>query len=129
MIRKKTIDEIGLLDEKFFLFSEDVDWCIRANRRDWAVIYYPEATIIHYSGQSAQKDPVLKIVSFYQKRFYFSKKYFGKSALLVLKLTSFFELIGKWIIVGRILKMDWKERQVRLKAYEQAIKLTFRRIP
>lgn len=129
MIRKKTIDEIGLLDENFFLFSEDVDWCIRASRKGWAVVFYPEATIIHYGGQSAQKNLALKIASFYQKRFYFGKKHFGKLALLTLKLISFFELIGKGLIVGIFLKMDSKERQARLKGYKQAFKLIFRRIP
>jgi len=129
MIRKRTMDEIGLLDENFFLFSEDVDWCIRASRKGWAVIFYPEATIIHYGGQSAQKNLALKISSFYQKRFYFGKKHFGKLALLILKLISFFELIGKSLIVGIFLKMDSKERRARLNGYRQAFKLIFRTIP
>ncbi|MCK4223720.1 MAG: glycosyltransferase family 2 protein [candidate division Zixibacteria bacterium] len=129
MIRKRTMDEIGLLDENFFLFSEDVDWCIRASRKGWAVIFYPEATIIHYGGRSAQKNLALKISSFYQKRFYFGKKHFGRPALLILKLISFFELIGKGLIVGIFLKMDSKERRARLNGYEQAFKLIFRRIP
>lgn len=128
MIRKRTMDEIGLLDENFFLFSEDVDWCIRASRKGWAVVFYPEATIIHYGGQSAQKNLTLKTFSFYQKRFYFAKKHFGKLALLILKMISFFELIGKWIIVATFLKLDSKEKRSRLKGYKQAFKLIFLRI-
>jgi GT2 family glycosyltransferase len=128
MVRKRIIDEIGLLDENFFLFSEDVDWCIRANRKGWAVVFYPEAIIIHYGGQSAQKNLALKISSFYQKRFYFGKKHFGRFALLILKLSSFFELIGKLLIVSILLKMDQKEREARLNGYKQAFKLIFRKI-
>ncbi len=129
MVRSKIVDEIGMLDENFFLFSEDVDWCIRASRKGWAVIFYPEAAIIHYGGQSAQKNFALKITSFYQKRFYFAKKYFGRFALLILRFISFFELISKWLIVGILLKMDPKERQARLNGYKQAFKLIFRKIP
>lgn len=129
LIRKETMEEIGLLDENFFLFSEDVDWCIRAQRRGWDVVYYPHATIIHYGGQSSQKNLALKIASFYRKRFYFVKKHFGRLALLFLKMISFFELMGKWFLVAFFLKLDPKERRSRLDGYKEALKTTFGKVP
>lgn len=48
MIRRETLDEIGLLDERYFLYIEDIDFCLRAHRRGWKVYYRPEAVVIHH---------------------------------------------------------------------------------
>lgn len=47
-VRRDTLDDIGLLDEHFFLYVEDIDLCLRAHQRNWKVIYFPEAQIKHY---------------------------------------------------------------------------------
>ncbi|MFA6197654.1 MAG: glycosyltransferase family 2 protein [Patescibacteria group bacterium] len=52
MVRRKTLDQIGLLDEGYFIWFEEVDYCARAKEMDWKVAYYPDASIIHYYGQS-----------------------------------------------------------------------------
>jgi GT2 family glycosyltransferase len=54
-MRRQALDEIGLFDERFFLYFEDTDLCRRFHQAGWQVIYYPEAKIIHnHSRQSAQ---------------------------------------------------------------------------
>ena len=129
MIRKKTVDLIGLLDENFFLYSEDVDWCIRAKRQGWSVVYYPDAAVIHHGGQSAQQDLALKISLFYKKRLYFSRKYFGRLAHLILRLVSCFELMTKWIIVAKVLRLDSDEKHARLRGYHHALGLVLQKTP
>jgi GT2 family glycosyltransferase len=42
------IDKIGLLDEEFFMYGEDLDWCWRAKEAGYKVVYYPKTKIIHY---------------------------------------------------------------------------------
>ena len=56
MIRKKVVDEIGLLDERFFMYGEELDWCLRAKRAGWLVMYHPDAQIVHYKGESAKSN-------------------------------------------------------------------------
>jgi len=70
MIRKSLIDQVGLLDESYFLGIEDVDWCYRVNRainpqtsRNWQVYYYPQSVIIHAGGESRRK---AKLRSFFE---------------------------------------------------------------
>jgi GT2 family glycosyltransferase len=48
MIRRKVLDEIGWLDERYFLYVEDIDFCLRAHQAGWEVYYVPEAAITHY---------------------------------------------------------------------------------
>ena len=129
MIRRETIDRIGLLDENFFLYSEDVDWCIRAKREGWAVVYYPDAAVVHHGGQSAEQNLALKISAFYGKRLYFGRKHFGRLAHLILRLASCFELATKWIVVAGVLKLDSDEKRARLQGYRQALGVVFGKTP
>jgi GT2 family glycosyltransferase len=50
LIRCEVVDQIGLLDERFFAYQEDADYCFRARQAGWKVFYVPAAKIIHYGG-------------------------------------------------------------------------------
>ena len=51
-VRREAMNEVGLLDEDYFIYSEDVDWCYRFRRKGWKVVYHPATTTIHLKGQS-----------------------------------------------------------------------------
>ncbi len=53
LVRKTAIDEVGLFDETFFMYGEDLDWCYRFRQKDWKVVYNPESQVIHYQGVSS----------------------------------------------------------------------------
>lgn len=53
MIRRETLDEVGSMDERFFLYFEDVDWCRQVWKKDWKVIYFPQAVMVHYHKRSS----------------------------------------------------------------------------
>lgn len=55
MIRKETVDKIGLLDERFFMYFEDADWCKRFWEVGYKVVYYPKAQMAHYYHRSSKK--------------------------------------------------------------------------
>jgi GT2 family glycosyltransferase len=55
MVRREAIDRVGLMDEAFFMFNEDVDWCRRMRTAGWAVCYVPDAVVIHDVGASRRK--------------------------------------------------------------------------
>lgn len=52
MVRRAAFDAVGLMDEAFFMFNEDVDWCRRMNLAGWAVAYVPAAVVVHHVGAS-----------------------------------------------------------------------------
>lgn len=55
MVRRAAIDQVGGMDEAFFMFNEDVDWCRRLKHAAWAVSYVPEAVVVHHMGASRSK--------------------------------------------------------------------------
>lgn len=55
LARKSAITQVGPLDERFFMYMEDVDWCRRFWEKKWQVIYYPAATMHHYHFQASKK--------------------------------------------------------------------------
>lgn len=60
LIRRKTIDQVGLLDESYFMYTEEVDWCYRAKEMGWLTYYYPKSVIIHHQGSSIRGFPSQK---------------------------------------------------------------------
>lgn len=75
--RKKAVDEFGLLDESFFMYGEDVDWCTRCWHSGWKIAFYPDAQAIHYRGGSSNADPVRFAVVQQRARQQLWKKHFS----------------------------------------------------
>jgi N-acetylglucosaminyl-diphospho-decaprenol L-rhamnosyltransferase len=58
MVRKKAVDQIGLLDEEIFMFGEDIDWCWRIKEANWKIFYLPDAVVWHAHGASSRLRPI-----------------------------------------------------------------------
>jgi N-acetylglucosaminyl-diphospho-decaprenol L-rhamnosyltransferase len=56
LVRRAATDEVGLFDERYFMFSEEVDWCYRFHQAGWSVVFLPEAEAVHVGGASWKKD-------------------------------------------------------------------------
>ncbi len=77
LIRREVFEDIGLLDEEFFLYGEDLDFCYRAGNNGWKVIYCPEARIVHYHGRSSRKRRLSSTVEFYRAMRTFYRKHYA----------------------------------------------------
>jgi GT2 family glycosyltransferase len=64
MVRRETITDIGPLDEGYFLHCEDLDWCMRAWRQGWKVLFVPGAKVVHHKGVSSRTRP--RAVEYYK---------------------------------------------------------------
>jgi GT2 family glycosyltransferase len=74
MVRREAIEEVGLLDEDYFLFLEETDWCYRMKKAGWKVYHVPQAEVIHFQGKSAEKDKKRAKIEYYRSRYHFFKK-------------------------------------------------------
>jgi GT2 family glycosyltransferase len=75
LIRRAVLDQIGLLDEIFFAYQEDADFCFRAHQAGWQVYYYPGAQIIHYGGQGGSRvEPYRSIIEWHKSYFLYYRK-------------------------------------------------------
>jgi GT2 family glycosyltransferase len=77
MVRSEAIREVGLLDEEFFMYGEDIDWCYRIKSGGWKVVYYSDAEIIHYKGGSNNNQMKSKLIhEFYRAMYLFYNKHY-----------------------------------------------------
>ncbi|MBI4686408.1 MAG: glycosyltransferase family 2 protein [Nitrospirae bacterium] len=86
LIRRDVIEQVGMFDENFFMYVEDVDLCKRIKESGWKIYYYPESEIVHFGGRSsggACRD--LSFVS-YKSLYYYFRKHYGKPYELGVRL-------------------------------------------
>ncbi len=78
LVRRETIEQVGGLDETFFMYGEDIDWCYRIKQAGWGIHYYPRTTIVHYKGGSARRRPFKIIYEFHRAMILFHRKHYRK---------------------------------------------------
>ncbi|MFV0590589.1 MAG: glycosyltransferase [Draconibacterium sp.] len=76
LMRKETLDKVGLLDETFFMYGEDIDLSYRIQQGGYKNYYFPETTIIHYKGESTKKGSLNYVKVFYNAMVIFARKHF-----------------------------------------------------
>ena len=81
MVRKAAMDQVGLLDERYFFFMEETDWAFAMHQAGWKSCFVPEARIYHLQGQSAG-DNVEARKMFYRSRYLYLRKWHGKLVYL-----------------------------------------------
>jgi GT2 family glycosyltransferase len=67
-------ERVGLLDERFFMYCEDEDWCWRAKQAGWRVVYYPVAVVRHCRGSSTAKHPFRMAYHLHRSYFLYHRK-------------------------------------------------------
>lgn len=77
LLRKSVLDKIGLLDETFFMYGEDIDLSYRIIKAGYKNYYFPNTRIIHYKGESTKKGSVNYVVVFYKAMIIFARKHFS----------------------------------------------------
>jgi len=86
MVRRQAIDDAGLLDERFFMYCEEVDWCYRIKQHGWTVIYLPTARVMHHEARSSGQVVAAQHIYFFASRVAYAEKYFGHVRAEILRL-------------------------------------------
>ncbi len=94
MVRRKTIEQIGAFDERFFMYCEDVDLCKRAHDGGWRVVYYPEVEVSHRIGAASDKNPFAMIKQHHHSMLLYFLKHNAHSPKILLTP---FVLIALWM--------------------------------
>ena len=83
--RRELLDDIGLLDERFYMYCEDVDLAYRAHEKGWRVTYFPLATVVHACGKSSSYMPNRMIIEHHKSIFrYFRKRHADRASTWLL---------------------------------------------
>ncbi|MDX1522867.1 MAG: glycosyltransferase family 2 protein, partial [Anaerolineae bacterium] len=123
-IRAETWQQIGPIDESFFMYFEETDWCRRCVQAGWEIHYLPSAQIIHYEGKSSEQVMADRTIRFQRSKIHYARKYFGRSWALALRLFlwatfafQWFEESAKWLIGHRR-----ELRRERMMTYGQVLR-------
>jgi N-acetylglucosaminyl-diphospho-decaprenol L-rhamnosyltransferase len=105
MIRREAWQRVGPLDEGFFMYFEELDWCRRGQAAGWEAHYLPTAEIIHYEGKSSEQVVTARTIRFQCSKIRYYHKYYGAGWAQVIRLfllgTFMFQLIEeslKWLV-------------------------------
>jgi GT2 family glycosyltransferase len=88
LVRSEVLERVGILDEQYYTYVCESDWCYRIHRAGWKVAYVPHATIIHVGGQHSLNTTFRadnEIVRAHVNRFYFVHKHYGRTQLFLLR--------------------------------------------
>ncbi len=122
MTRADVIQRVGLMDEGFFMYAEEVDWCMRVKKAGWNVYCVPTAKIVHHAGGSTRQFRDEMFVALWRSRFRLFNKHYGPVFNLTARLLV---RLGLWAEMRRAWQSQSGEAlQRRLVAYRQVRKLT-----
>lgn len=101
MIRRTVLDEIGFLDEDFFMYGEDLDLCYRIKKAGYGIYYVPDTEIIHFKGESTKTVPSMKSIhTFYSAmQIFVEKHYVHRSWLFVPRSVLIAGIYGRMALV------------------------------
>ena len=105
LVRKVAIEKIGVLDENYFVYGEETDWCYRFKKAGWKNIFFPDAEIIHLGGASTKMNAGPMTLQLRGSILYFIKKHNSKAAyILSCILTELFFIIRiiPWLLMSAI---------------------------
>jgi GT2 family glycosyltransferase len=85
ILRRAALDQIGLLDESYFVYSEEIDLCYRLRKASWTLNWVPQAQIVHYGGQSTQQVAKDMFLRLYQGKLLYFRKHHGRLAARIYK--------------------------------------------
>jgi len=100
MISKKALDEVGSFDEAFFMYAEDIDFSYRIQKAGYKNYYFADSTILHFKGESTQKETLQYIRIFYGAMLLFVKKHYGNGVSSLYGLMIQNAIVAKTLSAG-----------------------------
>jgi GT2 family glycosyltransferase len=119
ILRRSALDRVGLLDERFFIYSEEVDLCQRLRRQGWKVYWVPGARVLHHGGQSTRQVAAAMFLRLYQAKVLYFRKHGGTPAARTYKLIVSAAALGRLLVtpLAWLEPLSRRERHLILAGY------------
>jgi GT2 family glycosyltransferase len=123
LVRREAIAQAGPLDEGFFMYAEELDWCRRIKQAGWRIVYLPAAQVIHYEGKSSEQNLAARDIRFHSSKVRYFRQHHGARQAELLRLF----LLGTFIWQLAVESVKWLVghkrplRASRVKAYLQVL--------
>lgn len=128
LTRRAVVNEVGGMDETFFMYSEELDWCRRIHAAGWEIHYVPDAQVVHYEGKSSEQVVPARHIYFQSSKVHYARKYHGPWLAEILRLW----LLGQYVWQMGVEGAKWlighrrPLRAERLAAYRRVLRSRLR---
>ena len=128
MFRREVYEQIGGLDERFVMYSEEMDWCRRARAAGWRAVYVGTAQIVHHGGKSADQVEARRHMYFQQSKVRYFRKHHGLPAGETLRLYLLALYAWQWLLEWTKGRLGHKPelRRARMAAYREVLRTGLR---
>jgi len=124
MVRAKVIEQVGMLDERFYFYSEDTDWCYRIKKNGWKIAYLPDAQVTHHLGASS-KFMLYSEIQLWKSQYRFYKKHHSWISSFIFKFLMRLKCVLK-ICKSRIAPPTEIKNKERTEASKKLFRDTFK---
>lgn len=102
LVRREAIAKVGLLDDSFFMYGEDLDWAYRIKEAGWRILYVPDVTVLHVKRASSKHSPRARVEFWRAMEIFYQKHYSSETPrllhyLILLTIRAIFHLTGWWV--------------------------------
>ena len=124
LVRRETWQQVGPIEEAFFMYFEETDWFRRCAEAGWETHFLPTARVIHYEGKSSQQVPAERTLHFQRSKIHYTGKYFGRGWAALLRLFLWLNFAFQWAeettkwLIGRQRALH----RERMAAYSQVLR-------
>lgn len=119
LVRMAAVHDVGLFDESFFMYSEELDWCLRAHRKSWEVWFEPAAVATHRLGGSSRLNELPLMIESYRSMYHFYAKYYPPSWTAAARVITWFAMLARALV----LPLRHGRASARLAAYREIARL------
>jgi N-acetylglucosaminyl-diphospho-decaprenol L-rhamnosyltransferase len=127
-VRAEAARQVGVFDERFFLYSEELDWCRRFRAAGWRVVYYPEAEVVHLEGASTRLDLAARDRHFQASKLRYAQTWHGWPAATALRAYLVLEYLARGVEEGARLaqRSRVEQRRARLQVIASGLRSVLR---
>jgi N-acetylglucosaminyl-diphospho-decaprenol L-rhamnosyltransferase len=127
-VRVRAMREVGLFDERYFMYSEEMDWCRRFRQAGWRVAYVPTAEVVHLEGASTRQDLAARDRQFQASKLRYAAKWHGRWVARALRAYLVVEYVGRAAEEAAKLALGSRvdERRTRLRVIGSGLRHTLR---
>lgn len=124
MVRRAVVEQVGGMDEDYFMYSEELDWCRRIKDAGWRVVYFPHAEIVHYEGKSSEQAVTERHINFQRAKLRYFRKYHGRLVCSALRAYLLLSYAAQLVVEGAKGLVGHKRalRKQRMRSYWQVLK-------
>jgi GT2 family glycosyltransferase len=124
LTRRAVVAQVGVMDEAYFMYSEELDWCKRIKDAGWRVVYLPNASVVHHVGKSSEQAVTARHINFNRAKLRYFRKHHGYLAYLILRVVIWKQYVLQIILEGSKGLLGHKRalRKQRVRSYWQVVK-------